>query len=160
MLMKYKQFCEYTDSDLQKIDEGKIADIKDKVLNKSRDLGKSMKDSLKKVQAIGKREARQTAMALDIIGQKILKGRKISPDEAKFLKEQGKDIAKLLPLIAIQGIPIPVPITPFLIAYGRKVGIDLVPKDNQEPEAFKHKSYNPFKKKKEETQQVVDQNNI
>lgn len=145
MLMNYEQFCNHKDDDLQRIDEGKIADIKDKILNKSRELGKSMKDTTKKVARIGKREARQTLMALDIIGKKILKGRKITPEEAKFLKDQGKDIARLIPLIAIQGIPAPVPITPFLIAYGRKVGLDLVPKDNVEPEDFKDKTYNPVK---------------
>jgi hypothetical protein len=157
MLMNYEQFCN-KDEDLQRVDEGKIADIKDNILNKSRDLKQGMKDTVKKVARIGKREARQTMMALDIISKKILKGRKITPEEAKFLKSQGKDLAKLIPLIAIQGIPVPVPITPFLIAYGKKVGIDLVPKDQEEPEDFKNKTYNPvkaIKKKRSEKEELV-----
>ena len=85
MLMKYDEYCK--SQELQRIDEGKIADIRDNVLNKSRELKQSMKDTMKKVGKIGKREARQTMMALDIISKKILKGRKIKlVDKTKLAK--------------------------------------------------------------------------
>jgi len=164
MLMNYEQFCEFTEYDIQRIDESRIADIKDKVFNKSRELGKGMKDAVKKASKISKREARQTLMALDIISKKMLKGKKISPEEAKFIKAQGKNLAKIIPLIAIQGIPASVPITSFLLAYGKKYGIDLSPKAHIEPEDYKDKTYNPItnykrkRSKKQEKEYTEDYN--
>lgn len=99
------------------------------------------KDIIKKVSKVGKRETRQTIMLLDILKDKILKNKKLTDEEKTFIKEQGKDLAKILPLIAISSIPIPVPITPIILAYGKKFNLDLMPKDNEEPKTYKDKKY-------------------
>lgn len=77
-----------------------------------------------------KREGIETKIALLIIN-KVLRKEEVTDGEIKFLKEHSKDLAKILPIVLISSIPIPVPITPFLIILGRKVGIDLLPKDNR-----------------------------
>lgn len=126
-------------------EETKLKYISNNILNKSRNLSLKTKGVLSKISSISKREVRQTTILLDIISMKILKGRKISEEEMMFIKLQGKDITKIIPLILIQGIPIPIPITPLLIVYGKKIGIDLIPKDNEEPIEFKNKNYNMLK---------------
>ena len=83
------------------------------------------------VWSAAKVESQETKIAIDILG-KMVKGVKVSDKEKEFLKAQSKDIAKILPLIAIQGIPVPIPITPLLILLGKKYGFDILPKDNRD----------------------------
>lgn len=73
-----------------------------------------------------KRESRETQEAARLVGE-LMKGNQIEDVQKKFLKAQAVDLVKALPLIAIQGIPVPVPITPFLILLGKKVGFDILP---------------------------------
>ena len=75
-------------------------------------------------------EGKETKLAIEILSR-MVKGEEVSENEKKFLKEQSKDIAKILPLVAISGIPIPIPITPLLIVLGKKYGFDFLPKDNR-----------------------------
>lgn len=75
-------------------------------------------------------ESQETKIAIGILA-KMVKGEEVSDKEKKFLKAQSKDIVKILPLVAIQGIPIPIPITPLLIMLGKKYGFDILPKDNR-----------------------------
>jgi hypothetical protein len=73
-----------------------------------------------------KREGRETREALRILSD-IVQGAKVSDKEKEFLKAQSVDLIKVIPVIAVSGIPVPVPITPFLIMLGKKVGFDLLP---------------------------------
>ena len=77
-----------------------------------------------------KREGQETKIAIIII-RKMLKGKEVTYGEKEFLKEHSIEMAKLIPLVLISGIPIPVPITPLLIALGKKYDIDILPKDNR-----------------------------
>lgn len=77
-----------------------------------------------------KREGAETKIALLILN-KILKKEEVTDGEIKFLKEHSKDLAKILPIVLVSSIPVPIPITPFMIVLGKKVGIDLIPKDNR-----------------------------
>lgn len=79
---------------------------------------------------VTKRESQETKIAVGILS-KMLKGEEVSEKEKSFLKEQSKDIARILPLVAISGIPIPIPITPLLIMLGKKYGFDFLPKDHR-----------------------------
>ena len=56
---------------------------------------------------------------------------KVSEKEKSFLKAQSKDLARIIPLVAISGIPIPIPLTPLLIMLGKKYGFDFMPKDHR-----------------------------
>lgn len=75
-------------------------------------------------------EGEETKIAVGILA-KMIKGDEVSDNEKAFLKAQSKDIARILPLVAISGIPIPIPITPLLILLGKKYGFDFLPKDNR-----------------------------
>jgi len=75
-------------------------------------------------------EGEETKIALDILSR-MIKGEQVSDKEKKFLRAQSMDVVKILPLVAISGIPIPIPITPLLIMLGKKYGFDFLPKDNR-----------------------------
>jgi hypothetical protein len=83
-------------------------------------------DFAKSVWEGAKREKRETVEALRIL-QQIIKGKSINDQQKKFLKAQSVDLVKLIPLLAIQGIPVPIPITPLLIMAGKKCGFDFLP---------------------------------
>ncbi len=76
-------------------------------------------------------EGEETKIALNILS-KMLKGDDVTEKEKKFLKEQSKDLARILPLVAISGIPIPIPITPLLVMLGKKYGFDFLPRDHRD----------------------------
>ena len=75
-------------------------------------------------------EGQETKIAVNILSR-MIKGEEVSEKEKSFLKAQSKDIARILPLVAISGIPIPIPITPLLIMLGKKYGFDFLPKDHR-----------------------------
>jgi hypothetical protein len=98
---------------------------------------KFLKDTLKKGTDFAhefwdgtKREATETKISILII-RKMIQDKEVTDGEIKFLKEHSIDLVKLVPLVLISGIPIPVPITPLLIALGKKYGFDFLPKDNR-----------------------------
>jgi hypothetical protein len=106
--------------------------IRSKIKNISiKGLYKNTVDFSKNVWGVTKREGKETKMAIQIL-RKMIKGMKVSDKEKLFLKKQSLDIMKLLPLVAIQGIPGgSVAITPLLIALGKKYNFDIIPKSNQ-----------------------------
>lgn len=117
-MKKIKSFDRFTEG------FGKISDYLTNILKKG---GKLAHDVWKQT----KIEKEETKIAIAILSR-MIKGEEVSEQEKKFLKEQSKDIAKILPLVAIQGIPIPIPITPLLIMLGKKYGFDILPKDHRD----------------------------
>lgn len=79
---------------------------------------------------VTKRESQETKLAVGILS-KMIKGDEVSNKEKSFLKEQSKDLARIIPLVAISGLPIPIPLTPLLIILGKKYGFDFIPKDHR-----------------------------
>jgi hypothetical protein len=104
--------------DWDHLDEG-VMDMVKKAVTKGGEFAKDVWNATK-------REGRETKEALRILSE-IAKGNKVSDKEKSFLKAQSVDLIKVVPVIAISGIPVPVPITPFLIMLGKKVGFDLLP---------------------------------
>jgi hypothetical protein len=102
---------------------GKISHFLQSILRKGGDLAND-------VWEVAKRERQETKIALKIL-KRLIKGEIVSEGEKKFLGAHSKDLIRILPLIAIQGIPIPIPITPLLIILGKKYGFDFLPKDNR-----------------------------
>jgi hypothetical protein len=84
----------------------------------------------KEVWETTKREGEETKISLEILGR-MIKGQEVLEKEKKFIRAHAGDLIRILPLIAIQGIPIPIPITPLLIILGKKYGFDFLPKDNR-----------------------------
>jgi len=102
----------------------------EKVGNYLNDLIKKGGKMASDVWSATKIEGEETKLAIEILSR-MIKGEEVSENEKKFLKAQSKDIARILPLVAISGIPIPIPITPLLIVLGKKYGFDFLPKDHR-----------------------------
>ena len=77
-----------------------------------------------------KREGKETSKLIQLLN-KMLHGDSITDDEKTFMKAQGKDLLKVLPLVAIQGIPLPIPITPLLLVLGKKFGFNILPDSHE-----------------------------
>jgi len=59
--------------------------------------------------------------------------------DIEFIQGQSGDVIKNLLMVVISLIPIPIPVTPFLIIFGKKIGIDIAPKEHEIPEKGKKK---------------------
>jgi hypothetical protein len=79
---------------------------------------------------IFKMEGVETKIAFIII-TKIIQNKNVTNGEILFLKAHSKDLIKMLPIIAIQGIPLPIPFTLIFILISKKYNIDILPKDNR-----------------------------
>lgn len=78
-----------------------------------------------------KREGRETGEAVRILS-KMVQGDPVTEVEKKFFVEQSKDLARLIPLVAISGIPTPIPFAALLILLGKKYGFQVLPGDQKE----------------------------
>jgi hypothetical protein len=87
------------------------------------------KISFLEIWSIFKTEGKETKIAFIII-TKIIIGRKVSKAEVVFLKAHSKDLIRILPLIALQGIPLPIPFSLIFIMISKKYNIDILPKNN------------------------------
>ena len=113
-----KNLPKYDDFLQSHLDES-LKDYAKTALNRGTDTVKSMWDGVK-------RESAETKEAVRLIGE-LVKGNEITDEQKEFVKAQSVDIAKAVPLIAISGIPVPIPITPILILLGKKIGWDVLP---------------------------------
>jgi hypothetical protein len=94
-------------------------------------LYKDTVDFSKNVWEATKREGKETRQAIGIM-RKMIKGQEVSDKEKAFFKKQAGDIAKVFPLIALQGIPGgSVAITPLLNALGKKYNFNPFPTANE-----------------------------
>ena len=113
-----KTYEEYSSKETESIDEG-LKDSIQAALKKGGDFAKEVWDGVK-------RESRETKEAVRILGE-LIKGNEVSQTQKDFVKAQSVDLAKAVPLVAVSGIPVPIPITPLLILLGKKVGFDFLP---------------------------------
>ena len=90
-------------------------------------------DAAKSVWTSVKRESRETKEAARLIGE-LIKGHDVTDAQKEFIKAQSVDLAKAISLVAVSGIPVPIPITPFLILLGKKVGWDILPNSHTKTE--------------------------
>lgn len=102
---------------------GRLSDYLNRLLKRGGDFATD-------VWQVTKRESQETKIAVEILGR-MLKGEKVSDKEKYFVKKQSGDLARILPLVAISGLPIPIPITPLLVVLGKKYGFDFLPKDHR-----------------------------
>ena len=102
----------------------------EKITNYINRLLKRGGDFASDVWEVTKRESHETKLALEIL-RRMIKGEEVTDREKEFVKRQSGDLARILPLVAISGLPIPIPITPLLIMLGKKYGFDFLPKDHR-----------------------------
>ena len=103
---------------------------------------------IQRVRKTAGREKRETIVAAKILRRYVVH-QDITEEEKQFLKEQSIDLARIIPIVLVQAVPAPIPITPFLIMFGKKVGIDLVPKEQKIPQMHERKD-EPDKRFKKE----------
>ena len=87
------------------------------------------------------REFKETKLLVKIIlssAKQYLKDKdfEISKEDKDFIKDQSGDIAKLIPLIVLQLLPGSTLATPFIIEFGKKLGIKM---NSKIPEKYKEK---------------------
>jgi hypothetical protein len=87
-------------------------------------------DFASEVWNVTKRESQETKLAVEILSR-MIRGEEVSDKEKEFVRKQSGDVVRILPLVAISGLPIPIPITPLLIVLGKKYGFDFLPKDHR-----------------------------
>ena len=87
------------------------------------------------------KEFKETTLLIKIIlssAKQYLKDKdfELSKEEKDFIKDQSGDIAKLIPLIVLQLLPGSTLATPFIIEFGKKLGIKM---NSKIPEKYKEK---------------------
>jgi hypothetical protein len=75
-----------------------------------------------------RRESRETKEALRILSL-MLQQKPVSDVEKQLLVAQSKDLVKIVPLVALQGLPVPIPITPLLVIVASRYKLNILPGD-------------------------------
>lgn len=119
---------------------------------------------LKGIRDRAKSEVEETRALVRILTHAVrsyAKTREFDLDEKdkEFIKGQSGDVVKNIILMVIAIIPIPIPVTPFLVIFGKKIGIDFIPKQQDIPEKGKKKEKidEVRVKKKKHIQQTSDE---
>lgn len=116
------------------------------VYNKTKVLGKAFQ-----------REARETEVASKIL-MKIIKGKEVTPNEIKFLKDQSVDLGKALALIGLQAVPGSNLAIIAIEKVGQKHGFTLFPKAQIEPN--EQKQNNPEQMNPSDVQNDINKNSL
>lgn len=90
---------------------------------------------IRKYKEVGKafkREVSETKIASQIL-LKIIKGKEVTPEQIKFLKNQSIDIGKALAIIGLQAVPGSSIAIIALEKAGKKYGFTLFPRDQNGP---------------------------
>jgi hypothetical protein len=123
---------EFKKSDLLFEDKSEEGIVK-KVLSKLKDVKDRAQSEIK--------ETRALVRILTHAVKSYTKNREfdLNEEDKKFIKGQSTDVIKNALLTVVAIIPVPIPLTPFLIIFGKKIGIDLTPKEHQIPKKGKSK---------------------
>lgn len=124
-LKKFENF-DTTNEDLKdklKLVGGKI---KDKVSKLRKLKWSDVKSYGNKLWDSVKRESKETKQAANIL-KRMLDGEEVSENEKRFLKEQSKDLVRIIGTSAL-----PMPITAVLVALGKKYKFDVFPGSQEE----------------------------
>lgn len=100
----------------------KIADKFKKLWHQTKHIGKVIKI-----------ETNETYLASQIL-LKLAKGKEVTPEQIKFLKEQSIDFGKALALIGLQAVPGSSLAIIAIEKAGKKYGFSVFPKDQKDPE--------------------------
>jgi len=104
-----------------------------KVLSKIKDIKNRASSEIKETKALVK--------ILTHAVKSYVKNREfnLNDEDKKFIKGQSGDVVRGLILSIVTLIPLPIPLTPFLIIFGKKIGIDLTPTEHEIPNKGKSK---------------------
>jgi len=100
---------------------------------------KKVLDKIGKIKDRAVSEVKETRALIKILTHAVKSYSKnrefdLNNEDKKFIKEQSVDVVRNVILVIVGIIPLPIPLTPFLIIFGNKIGIDLVPKEQKIPD--------------------------
>jgi hypothetical protein len=123
---------EFKKKDLMVEDNSEEGIVK-KVLTKLKDVKNRVTSEVKETQAL--------VRILTHAVKSYTKNREfdLNTEDREFIKGQSGDVVRGVILTIVAIIPIPIPLTPFLIIFGKKIGIDLTPKEHDIPDKGKSK---------------------
>ena len=129
-----KQFNFYRKNGFVDGDEEGLLVYQEKISlsDKIKEKANSVWDKTKQIGVAFKRETSETYIASKIL-RDIIKGKEVSPEQIKFLKEQSADIGKALALIGLQAIPGSSVAIIAIEKVGQKHGFTLFPQDQTDP---------------------------
>lgn len=116
-------------------EEYNFGDINEGVKQIRKNIGKRTVDFTRKFWSAVKRERKETKEMFKILSR-MIKGKDVTLEEKKFVRDQAKDLVRIIPLVAISSIPVPVPIVPFLIALGEKYNFSFLPDSHKKNNLF------------------------
>lgn len=124
---------EFKKGDLLMSEDKSEEGILKKILSKFEDIKNRAKSEMEETKAL--------IRILTYAVKSYAKNREFNLDkkDIEFIQGQSSDVIKTLLMVVISVIPIPIPITPFLIIFGKKIGIDIVPREREIPEKGKSK---------------------
>jgi hypothetical protein len=124
---------EFKKGDLLLSEDKSEEGILKKILSKFKDIKKRAKSEIEETKAL--------VRILIYAVKSYAKNREFDLDkkDIEFIQGQSGDVIKNLLMVVISIIPIPIPVTPFLIIFGKKIGIDIIPKEHEIPEKGKKK---------------------
>ena len=115
---------------------------------------KKVLSKLKNVRDRAQSEIKETRALVRVLAHAVksyTKNREfdLNDEDRKFIKGQSTDVIKNTIIVIVSIIPLPIPLIPFLIIFGKKIGIDLAPKEHEIPDKGK-----PKKNKIEESKRL------
>lgn len=115
-------------------------------------LVKNILSKLSDIKDNAKSEIKETAALVRLIKHAVKsysKNREFDLDkkDIEFIKGQSGDLIKSIVLLTVSITPIPIPLTPFLVILGKKIGIDLLPKKQEIPDKVKKENLDENYKK-------------
>lgn len=124
---------EFKKGDLLLSEDKSEEGILKKILSKFKDIKNRAKSEMEETKAL--------IRILTHAVKSYAKNREFDLDkkDIEFIQGQSGDVIKNLLMVVISIIPIPIPVTPFLIIFGKKIGVDIVPKEHEIPEKGKKK---------------------
>jgi hypothetical protein len=122
--------------------EFKKQDLLVKENNSEDGIVKKVLDKLGKIKDRATSEVKETRALIKILTHAVKSYSKnrefdLNDDDRKFIKGQSVDVIRSLILTIVAIIPLPIPLTPFLIIFGNKIGVDLTPKEHEIPDKGK-----------------------
>ena len=112
--------------------------------NSEEGIFKKVMSKLKDVKDRAQSEIKETRALVRILTHAVKSYAKdrefdLNKEDKDFIKGQSADVIRTMILAIVAIIPLPIPLTPFLIIFGKKIGIDLTPKEQVIPDKGKPK---------------------
>lgn len=126
LMENWRQYI--NEQEMQELEEGMFQDAMAWIKNKGKEGQVKVKNFLESL----KEELAETAMGIGML-QRMASGKKLTPEESEFFKQQAKDVAGGSTLLSLFVVPGGGVLTAVVLKIAKKLGVELMP-DNFRPE--------------------------